>query len=264
MYAIFLSLLSLSLQKYLHESRHKHAIKRSRGYSGRFCGKDSPQKSPDTSISGSLPPTQTTPTKTPPTTTISSSSNGGGQSELSVAGSTQYQSVMECLKETVLRAVNVAPEMSPAGEEDVPVVDPRLVSLHLNQLGVNPLTQPASSAGLGLPSGEQGETTIQGLVHAAQTFPVPMLCMEQQELAPPATQSAVASGAGLSLSSPHVITCQMTSVVGTANFPPPSPGSLATSEPPPLSGVDASTTNIGPPSLLDEGKTLPITPTSSI
>ena len=164
----------LSFQKYLHESRHKHALKRSRGYSGRFSGKDSPQKS--SAISLALP----TSSETPPLTNEIIS---GGDSDLCVSGPGQYsKSVVESLKEVMFRGVHLVPEI---GEDDADAamsVETRSISLPLNQLGANPLRQLASSNNSTtfpvVSSQEQQQiqrstnTPIRALVNTVQTTPV--------------------------------------------------------------------------------------------
>ena len=167
----------LSFQKYLHESRHKHALKRSRGYSGRFSGKDSPQKS--SAISLALP----TSSETPPLTNEIIS---GGDSDLCVSGPGQYsKSVVESLKEVMFRGVHLVPEI---GEDDADAamsVETRSISLPLNQLGAIPLRQLASSNNSTtfpvVSSQEQQQiqrstnTPIRALVNTVQGLSAPVL-----------------------------------------------------------------------------------------
>ena len=181
----------------MHESRHRHAVKRCRGYSGRFRGKESPQMSPDPPIIGSLP--HTLPliyqplTSTGPLASISDvvtiATTGSTSDVVSTSGGgvvPRYQSVVVAgLGEAPgLRGLNVVPEMMIAGNkgDTLPVtsVNTTSVSLPLNQLGV---TQPSLSTGSLVPamsSGQEdteslGDVTIQGLINAAQTFSVPIL-----------------------------------------------------------------------------------------
>ena len=184
----------------MHESRHRHAVKRCRGYSGRFRGKESPQKSPDPPIIGSLP--HTLPLIYQPLTSTGPLASISDVVTIATTGSTsdvvstsivrgggavpRYQSVVVAgLGEAPgLRGLNVVPEMMIAANkgDTLPVtsVNTTLVSLPLNQLGV---TQPSLSTGSLVPamsSGQEdteslGDVTIQGLINAAQTFSVPIL-----------------------------------------------------------------------------------------
>ena len=181
----------------MHESRHRHAVKRSRGYSGRFCGKDGHQQSPDPPVSGSLPPPPALPLIRPPpsfntvhsTTTPSISIRDvvcdvttSIRDVVSGGCGSQYQTVLG--DAPTLRGLNVVPEITPASEEDaLPVtsINTHSASLTLNQPGV---TQQLSSTDSLLPSVSPcaqedsesiGDATIQGLINAAQTFSVPIL-----------------------------------------------------------------------------------------
>ena len=182
-------------QKYMHESRHRHAIKRNRGYSGRFRAKESSQKSPDPPISGSLP--HTLPLIYPPLTSTGPSASISDVVTIATTGTSnvvstsivravpQYQSVVVAgLGEAPgLRGLNVVPEMTATSKGDaLPVVtsvNTTSISLRLNRLGV---TQPSLSTGSLVPavsSGHEdteslGDATIQGLINAAQTFSVPI------------------------------------------------------------------------------------------
>ena len=163
----------------MHESRHRHAVKRCRGYSGRFRGKESPQKSPDPPIIGSLP--HTLPLVYQPLTSTGPSVSISDVVTIATTGSTndvvstsivrgggavpRYQSVVVAgLGEAPgLRGLNVVPEMMIAANKGD--------------------TQPSLSTGSLVPamsSGQEdteslGDITIQGLINAAQTFSVPIL-----------------------------------------------------------------------------------------
>lgn len=183
--------LHFATQKYLHESRHRHAIKRHRGYSGRFSGKEqseSPQKSPKTPNSGSLPlSTQCSSSQSEPGVGCHQSSVGARglfPPARNYTNVTTTSSVAEELMGAVMQQMHVVPEMCAAGGAVSPSKSSQTVSLVPNQLGTSSMIESSGveSVVTTVSSGEHSShqclsdaATIQGLINATRHFVVPIL-----------------------------------------------------------------------------------------
>ena len=167
-------------QKYLHESRHRHALKRVRGYSGRFSGKDQPQSpldSPETSENSLLLPPQLPHILKPDTIASSSSSNSQanrtGVSPQVLRNYGVVTSVSEVPGHSV-HSMHVAPDMCASGSS----LNSQAVSLALNQLGSTPIIElPSVSAVSSNTTVQQSMSdpttcTIQSLLGVSQSFTV--------------------------------------------------------------------------------------------
>ena len=195
-YNLILTVVCFPTQKYLHESRHRHAIKRHRGYSGRFSGKEqsqSPQKSPGTPIGGSIPPSASPGQSAPGVSDGGSHQHhqsivraGGSAGLFPLAGHyqnvTSTSGVAEDLMGAVMRQMHVVPEICAAGINASPSKSSQTVSLVPNQLGTSSLIESSvHSVDLTVSSAEHSahqslsDATIQGLINATRNFVVPIL-----------------------------------------------------------------------------------------
>lgn len=160
-------------QKYLHESRHRHALNRLRGFSGRFSGKEqsqSPHKSPETPSGGSLPPTRPLAVQNPDR--VGSNEQASGAELFPSELTDHYRAVTSIadLTRSVVHNIQVSPEMCTGSS-----LHSQAVSLALNQLNQPSVVPTVPSGGDGRQLQSLGDATIQGLINATHSFTVPVL-----------------------------------------------------------------------------------------